>query len=134
MSPLARRSASGIVPAALIGPMYLDGRGRNRAWTLLQVPLFLAALFLVRALPALLYRSQLGMRRTMAAGFLQATSLPFIVAAVRIGQHLGVLPPASGATFIAAGLASVPFFPAIALAVMRTTAPSGAPTPASAPA
>jgi Kef-type K+ transport system membrane component KefB len=58
--------------------------------TLLQVPLFLAALFVVRALPALLYRPQLGMRRTMAAGFLQATSLPFIVAAVQIdrpGRH-----------------------------------------------
>jgi len=93
VSQLARRSASGIVPAALIGPMCLDGRGRDRAWTLLQVPLFLAALFLVRALPALLYRSQLGMRRTMAAGFLQATSLPFIVAAVRIGGTvLGVYP------------------------------------------
>ena len=44
--------------------------------TLLQVPLFLAALFVVRALPALLYQSRLGMRQTMAAGFLQATSLP----------------------------------------------------------
>lgn len=34
--------------------------------TLPQVPLFLAALFAMRALPALLYRLQLGMRRTMA--------------------------------------------------------------------
>ncbi len=91
--------------------------------TLLQVPLFLAALFMVRGLPALLYRAELGMRRTMAAGFLQATSLPFIVAAVQVGQRLGALPPASGAALIAAGLASVLFFPAIALAVMRS-APS----------
>lgn len=104
--------------------------------TKLAVPLFVAVLFLARALPALLYRSQLGMRRTMVAGFLQATSLPFIVAAVQIGQHLGVLPPASGAALIAAGLASVLFFPAIALAVMRTAVPTPtpAPTPASAPA
>src|SRR5918999_459003 len=91
--------------------------------TLLQVPLFLAALFMVRGFPALLYRAELGMRRTMAAGFLQATSLPFIVAAVQVGQRLGALPPASGAALIAAGLASVLFFPAIALAVMRS-APS----------
>ncbi|MGH4007800.1 MAG: cation:proton antiporter [Pseudonocardiaceae bacterium] len=91
--------------------------------TLLQVPLFLAALFMVRGLPALLYRAELGMRRTMAAGFLQATSLPFIVAAVQVGQRLGALPPASGAALIAAGLASVLLFPAIALAVMRS-APS----------
>jgi Kef-type K+ transport system membrane component KefB len=91
--------------------------------TLLQVPLFLAALLVVRGLPALLYRAELGMRRTIAAGFLQATSLPFIVAAVQVGQRLGALPPASGAALIAAGLASVLFFPAIALAVMRS-APS----------
>ena len=88
--------------------------------TLLQVPLFLAALFMARGLPALLYRAELGMRRTMAAGFLQATSLPFIVAAVQVGQRLGALPPASGAALIAAGLASVLLFPAIALAVMRS--------------
>jgi Kef-type K+ transport system membrane component KefB len=91
--------------------------------TLLLVPLFLVALFVVRALPALLYRSELGMRRTLAAGFLQATSLPFIVASVQIGQRLGVLPPASGAALIAAGLASVLLFPAIALAVMRSVPP-----------
>jgi Kef-type K+ transport system membrane component KefB len=91
--------------------------------TLLQVPLFLAALFMVRALPALLYRAELGMRRTMAAGFLQATSLPFIVAAVQVGQRLGALPPAAGAALITAGLASVLLFPAIALAIMRN-APS----------
>jgi len=91
--------------------------------TLLQVPLFLAALFMVRALPALLYRAELGMRRTMAAGFLQATSLPFIVAAVQVGQRLGALPAAAGAALITAGLASVLLFPAIALAIMRS-APS----------
>jgi Kef-type K+ transport system membrane component KefB len=102
--------------------------------TLLAVPLFLAALFAVRALPALLYRSQLGMRRTMAAGFLQATSLPFIVAAVQIGQRLGVLPAASGAALIAAGLVSVLLFPAIALAVMRSTAPTVTQAPAATPA
>src|ERR687898_807517 len=46
-----------------------------------MVPLFLAALLLVRGLPALLYRHLLDSRRTLVAGILQATSLPFIVAA-----------------------------------------------------
>ncbi|HEX2297236.1 MAG TPA: cation:proton antiporter [Pseudonocardiaceae bacterium] len=87
--------------------------------TLLQVPLFLAALFAARALPALLYRPRLGTRRTVAAAFLQATSLPLIVAAVQIGERLGALPAASGAALIAAGLVSVLVFPAIALAVLR---------------
>jgi Kef-type K+ transport system membrane component KefB len=97
--------------------------------TFLQVPLFLAALLAVRALPALLYRPELGMRHTMAAGFLQATSLPFIVAAVQIGQRLDALPPASGAALIAAGLVSVLLFPAIALAVMRGALPPATPAP-----
>ena len=91
--------------------------------TLLQVPLFLAALLAARGLPALLYRRRLGTRRTVAAGFLQATSLPFIVAAVQIGQELGALPAASGAALIAAGLVSVLLFPAIALAVLRGSPP-----------
>jgi hypothetical protein len=78
----------------------------------------------VRGVPAVLYRGRLGTRRTLAAGFLQATSLPFIVAAVAIGQELGALSPAAAAALIAAGLVSVLFFPAIALALLRSPAPS----------
>jgi Kef-type K+ transport system membrane component KefB len=92
--------------------------------SLVQVPLFLLALVLVRGVPAVLYRRRLGTRRTVAAGFLQATSLPFIVAAVAIGQELGALSPATAAALIAAGLVSVLFFPAIALALLRAPAPS----------
>jgi Kef-type K+ transport system membrane component KefB len=53
----------------------------SSAATLLRVPLFLLALLLVRGLPAVLYRSALAsIRDVAAAGLLQATSLPFIVA------------------------------------------------------
>lgn len=86
---------------------------------LVQVPLFLVALMAVRGLPAVLYRRRLGTRRTVAAGLLQATSLPFIVASVAIGEELGVLSPATGAALVAAGLVSVLVFPAVALAVLR---------------
>lgn len=89
------------------------------ASSLAQVPVFLLALVVVRGLPAVLYRRRLGTRRTVAAGLLQATSLPFVVAAVAIGQELGALSAATGAALIAAGLVSVLFFPAIALAVLR---------------
>src|SRR5687767_6253750 len=44
---------------------------------LIMVPLFLAALFVVRGLPALLYKSVIDNRRVAVAGILQATSLPF---------------------------------------------------------
>jgi Kef-type K+ transport system membrane component KefB len=87
--------------------------------SLVQVPLFLLALVLVRGMPAVLYRGRLGIRRTLAAGLLQATSLPFIVAAVAIGQELGALSSATAAALIAAGLVSVLCFPAIALALLR---------------
>jgi Kef-type K+ transport system membrane component KefB len=83
------------------------------------VPLFLAALLLVRGLPAWLYRSRVGTRRTVVAGLLQATSLPFIVAAAQIGMELGRLDQASGAALVAAGLLSVLLFPLAALTILR---------------
>ena len=86
--------------------------------TLARVPVFLLALLLVRGLPALLYRADLGGRRALIAGLLQATSLPFIVAATAIGLDLGLVSAANGAAFIAAGLLSVLIFPLVALTLM----------------
>ena len=83
------------------------------------VPLFLTALLLVRGLPAVLYRARVGTRRSMVAGLLQATSLPFVVAAAQIGMELGELDQATGAALIAAGLLSVLLFPLGALTVLR---------------
>jgi Kef-type K+ transport system membrane component KefB len=93
----------------------------SSASTLLRVPLFLAALLVVRALPALVYRGQVGSaRRVVAAGLLQATSLPFIVAATTIGIQLGELSAATSAALIAAGLLSVILFPPVAVSLLRT--------------
>ncbi|GAA5113092.1 hypothetical protein [Pseudonocardia adelaidensis] len=83
------------------------------------MPLFLLALALVRGLPAVLHRGRLGTGRTVAAGLLQATSLPFIVAAVAIRRELGAPSSATAAALIAAGPVSVLCFPAIALALLR---------------
>ena len=55
------------------------------------VPVFLIALLVVRGVPALLYRGLLGGRGAAVAGLMQATSLPFIVAATAIGLELGVI-------------------------------------------
>ena len=97
--------------------------------TLARVPVFLLALLLVRGLPALLYRADIGGRRALIAGLLQATSLPFIVAATAIGLDLGLVSAANGAAFIAAGLLSVLVFPLVALTLMgeseeRSAAPA----------
>ncbi len=87
--------------------------------TLLHVPIFLAALVLVRGLPALLYRSVIPRERIPVAVLMQATSLPFIVAATQIGLTLNVVTPANAAALIAAGLLSVVFFPAISLILLK---------------
>ncbi len=93
------------------------------ASTLTLVPMFLLALLVVRGLPAAFYRRQVGSgRATVAAALLQATSLPFIVTAAMIGVDIGVLTPAAGSAFVAAGLLSALLFPAIALALGRPAA------------
>jgi Kef-type K+ transport system membrane component KefB len=84
-----------------------------------MVPIFLAALLVVRGLPALLYRRLLGSRRTVVAGILQATSLPFIVAATAIGLELGLVDAAESAALIGAGLLSVLIFPLLGLSILR---------------
>jgi Kef-type K+ transport system membrane component KefB len=89
------------------------------ASTLLMVPVFLAALLAVRGLPALLYRRLLGGRQALVAGLLQATSLPFIVAATAIGRELGLIDAADAAALIAAGLLSVVILPVTGLALLR---------------
>ena len=90
--------------------------------TVLRVPLFLAALLIVRGLPALLYRGLLGTRRTVVAGLLQATSLPFIVAASMIGVELDVIGEATSAALIGAGLLSVVIFPLAAAILLGADA------------
>jgi Kef-type K+ transport system membrane component KefB len=91
------------------------------ASTLARVPLFLLALLLARGLPALIYAPMIGNRRTAAACLMQATSLPFIVAATQIGVELGKLSQANAAALVAAGLLSVLIFPLAALSILRAS-------------
>jgi Kef-type K+ transport system membrane component KefB len=87
--------------------------------TLARVPVFLCALLLARGVPALLYRPAIGTRRTAVAALLQATSLPFIVAATQIGMELGTIGAATGAALVGAGILSVLLFPLAALTVLK---------------
>jgi Kef-type K+ transport system membrane component KefB len=86
---------------------------------LAMVPIFLAALLAVRGLPAITYRGFVGQRRAAIAGVLQATSLPFIVAATAIGQQLGLMDAAEASALVAAGLLSVLLFPITGLNMLR---------------
>src|SRR6201994_5022680 len=89
------------------------------ASTVARVPLFLLAIYLARGLPAFVYARLLGRSKSVIAGVLQATSLPFIVAATQIGLGLGVVSRASAAGLVAAGLLSVVISPALGLALLR---------------
>ncbi len=87
---------------------------------LARMPVFVAALLLVRGVPALVFRRRLRGRETVAAGLLQATSLPFLVTASMIGVDTGLLSPVNAAALVAAGVVSVLVFPVAALGLLRT--------------
>jgi Kef-type K+ transport system membrane component KefB len=89
---------------------------------LARLPLFLLALLVVRGVPAVLYRRYISGRQAVAAGLLQATSLPFLVTATMIGTDLGVVSPVNGAALVGAGVVSVLVFPPVALGLLREPA------------
>jgi hypothetical protein len=84
------------------------------------VPVFVIALLVVRGLPALLFSRLFDRRSIVAAGLLQATSLPFIVTATQIGVLTGLLSGVTAAAMVCAGLLSVVLFPVAALALLRS--------------
>jgi len=94
--------------------------------TMLRVPLFLAAMLLVRGLPALLYRRTMTRRHLWAAVLFQATSLSFILAATTLGLELGIMRDATATALIAAGVISVAVFPALGLGLLRRAAAEAA--------
>jgi Kef-type K+ transport system membrane component KefB len=89
------------------------------ASNVLMVPVFVAALVAARGVPAVLYRRRLGTRRSVIAGLMQSTSLPFIVAATAIGTELGLIDAAETAALVGAGLLSVLLFPLTGLVLLR---------------
>jgi Kef-type K+ transport system membrane component KefB len=104
---------------------------------MLLVPVFLAALLVVRGLPALLYLRAVGRTHALAAGFMQATSLTFIVVATVIGVQTNHQLRSTATALVIAGLLSVVIYPPVALQLMKNAADSqaarlSAPTPVSA--
>jgi len=88
--------------------------------TLARVPLFLAAILVVRAAPAVLYRPLLdGWRQVLAAGLLQSTTLSIPIVGGSIGAHLGLVRPENYVALVAASLLSVMAFPIIATSLNR---------------
>jgi Kef-type K+ transport system membrane component KefB len=96
----------------------LSGLMENPA-ALARVPVFVVALVIVRGLPALLFSRILDRRSVLAAGLLQATSLPFVVTATQIGVLTGLMSGVTAAALVCAGLLSVMVFPAVSLILLR---------------
>src|SRR3984957_9484882 len=96
---------------------------------IILVPVFLVALLVVRGLPALLYVRTIGRTRAWAAGFMQATSLTFVVVATIIGVQTGHQRPSTATALVVAGLLSVVIFPPAALRLLRGAASRPVPRP-----
>jgi Kef-type K+ transport system membrane component KefB len=125
-----------LVPVFFVSSgVQLDLRGLvEHPAALVRVPVFLAALLVVRGVPALLLVRSLGRRGATAAGLLQATSLPFLVTVAQIGTATGRLSPVDAAALVCAGLLSVLVFPAAALQVLGRPERATIPTQRDAPA
>ena len=111
--------------------MSLDVRGFiTNPGSAVRVPLFLAALLVVRGAPALVYRTALpGARQLASAALLQSANLSIPVVGGAIGVRLGLIRPDTYVALVVAGLLSVVVFPAIAsLLANRSRTPSATPT------
>ena len=83
-----------------------------------EVPLFLAALLVVRGLPALLYTRFVGLRHASVAGLMQATTLTFVIVATEIGLAARLISTTTSASLLTAGLLSAALFPTLALRLL----------------
>lgn len=91
--------------------------------TLVLVPVLLAAVFVVKGIPALLYRDEFAWRDCAAAGALQSAQMTLTVAGVEIGRQLGLIDAALGAALISVALLSVLIAPIAFARLHREAAP-----------
>ena len=84
----------------------------------LRLLVFFLLLLVVRGLPALLvYRRALPLTQRLQMMFITATSLPLLVALAEIGLRNGTMLPENAAALVGAGVLSVIFYPAFAVAI-----------------
>ena len=81
--------------------------------SLVFLPALLIISILVKLIPALLLRTTMGWRKTIAAGFLLNTHLTLEVAIAVIGVKMGLLAPATSAAIIVFDVLTVIFMPLI---------------------
>jgi Kef-type K+ transport system membrane component KefB len=106
----------------VVSGVRFDLAALGHAGTIAKVPMFLVLFLVVRGLPALLYRKELGRRDVIALGLFQAAALPLVVVITGLGVDAGLMRSDNAAALVGAGLVSVVLFPIVALALHgRTT-------------
>ena len=80
---------------------------------LLLLPFLVMAAFLVKLLPALLFRLQFTWRETLSAGFLLSARLSLIIAASAIGLNLGIISESINTIIILVAIVTVSVAPLI---------------------
>ena len=94
---------------------------------LVEVPVFLLALLVVRGLPAVAFVRMFGRRRAVVAGLMEATTLTFVIVATEIGVAARLISTATSASLLAAGLLSAAIFPTVALRLLARPQPQAGP-------
>ena len=79
----------------------------------LLLPFLVVAAFLVKLLPALLFRLQFAWRETLSAGFLLSSRLSLIIAASAIGLNLGIISESINTIIILVAIVTVSVAPLI---------------------
>jgi Kef-type K+ transport system membrane component KefB len=100
---------------------------------LVEVPLFLLALLVVRGVPAVAYVRLIGRRQAASAGLMQATTLTFVIVATQIGIASGQISRATGAALLAAGLLSATLFPPLAVKLLPARESTASEPPSASP-
>jgi Kef-type K+ transport system membrane component KefB/Trk K+ transport system NAD-binding subunit len=85
---------------------------------LVLLPVLLAAAFLVKFLPTLIFRLRFSWRETLGAGALLSSRLSLIIAASAIGLRLGVISESINANIILVAIITVTVSPLIFLRIM----------------
>lgn len=89
---------------------------------LILLPFLVLAAFLVKLLPALLFRLQFSWRETFSAGFLLSSRLSLIVAASAIGLNLGIISESVNTMIILVAIVTVTAAPLIFNRIVPRTA------------
>lgn len=85
----------------MVGVHFDDSALKEMSGSLLPfLSLLFVALYLIKIIPAMIWRHLFGTRKALGAGFLMASRLSLIIAASKIGLDFGIITPGMNAAFV----------------------------------